>query len=226
MKKTLFAGTILSAMAFTFAANAQFAPPWDLNQQPVGKTANSFMVRVRAIGVVPLNSWSKVDVIGGNVSATAQAAPEVDFSYFLTDNIAFELIAASTRHNVSVTNSALGGRTDIGSTWVLPPTLTVQYHFAPKSQWSPYLGIGINASFFYATNPSNPPVTHWSLSNGVGPAIQAGVDYNFSGHWFLNFDIKQIFLKTTAKVDALGTTVKADTWLNPLVIGFGIGYRF
>jgi hypothetical protein len=27
-------------------------------------------------------------VIGGQANATAQAAPEIDFSYFLTDNIA------------------------------------------------------------------------------------------------------------------------------------------
>ena len=226
MKKALFAGTILGAMAIAATANAQFAAPWDLNQEPVGKAANTFMVRVRAIGVVPLNTSSQVDLIGGNVSATARAAPEIDFSYFLTDNIAFELIAASTPHNVSVTNSKLGGSIDVGSTWVLPPTLTIQYHFAPKSQWSPYLGIGINASFFYSTSPATPTVTHWSLQNSAGPAIQAGIDYNFSGHWFANFDIKQIFLHTTAKVDALGTTVTAKTWLNPLVIGAGIGYRF
>ena len=225
MKKALFAGTILSAMAISFAANAQFSPPWSLNDQPVGKAANTFLLRARAIGVIPLNSSSSVSTIGGTVSATAQAAPEVDLSYFLTDNIAFELIAASTRHNVSVRNSILGN-VDVGSVWVLPPTVTVQYHFFPHERFSPYLGIGMNVSWFYSTQPANPPVTHWSMGNSVGAAIQAGFDYNFTGHWFANFDVKQIFLHSNASVDALGTTVKAQTWLNPLVIGAGIGYRF
>jgi outer membrane protein len=224
MKKTLFASTMLGVMALTSIANAQ-SPPWDLSQPLVGKEANTFMIRLRAVGVIPLNSSSTVSAIGGNVSATAQAAPEVDLSYFLTDHIAFELIAASTRHNVSVRNSALGN-VDVGSVWVLPPTLTVQYHFMPHSAFSPYIGAGINVSFFYATQPANPPVTHWSMSNNVGAAIQAGFDYNFSGHWFANFDVKQIFLNSTAKVDALGTTLTAKTSLNPLVIGAGIGYRF
>ena len=224
MKKALFASTIVGVMALTSIANAQ-SPPWDLNQPLVGKEANTFMIRLRAIGVIPLNSSSSVSAIGGSVSATAQAAPEVDLSYFLTDHIAFELIAASTRHNVSVRNSILGN-VDVGSVWVLPPTLTVQYHFMPHSAFSPYIGAGINVSFFYATQPANPPVTHWSMSNYVGAAIQAGFDYNFSGHWFANFDVKQIFLNSTAKVDALGTTVTAKTSLNPLVIGAGIGYRF
>jgi outer membrane protein W len=51
------------------------------------------MIRVRAIGVIPEDNSSSISVIGGHVSATAQAAPEIDFSYFLTDNIALELIA-------------------------------------------------------------------------------------------------------------------------------------
>ena len=60
----------------------------------------------------------------------------------------------------------------------------------------------------------------------MGPALQAGIDYNFTGHWFANFDVKQIFLNADAHVDALGTTVKAKVALDPLVIGAGIGYRF
>ena len=119
-------------------------------------------------------------------------------------------------------NSALGN-VDVGSVWVLPPTLTVQYHFMPHSAFSPYIGAGINVSFFYATQPANPPVTHWSMSNNVGAAIQAGFDYNFTGHWFANFDVKQIFLNSTAKVDALGTTLTAKTALNP--IGHRSGHR-
>lgn len=223
MKKVLFATTLMSAMAFGVAAHAQ--SPFDLGQPLVGLQANTFMIRLRAIGVIPLDSSSSISAIGGNVSATAQAAPEVDFSYFLTDNVAFELIAATTRHDVKANDTILGN-VDVGSVWVLPPTLTVQYHFMPHSAFSPYLGAGINASFFYGASPAGPTVTHVSFSNNVGAAIQAGFDYNFTGHWFANFDVKQIFLNTTAHVDALGTTIVAKTALNPLVIGAGIGYRF
>jgi outer membrane protein len=67
---------------------------------------------------------------------------------------------------------------------------------------------------------------HFSLATGGGPALQAGIDYNIAGHWFLNADVKQFFLNTDAHVDALGTTVKARTSLDPLVVGMGVGYRF
>ena len=223
MKKLLLATTLLTAMVSGVGAFAQ--SPLDMNQPLVGKEAGSFMIRARAIGVIPENNSSSISTIGGHVTATAQAAPELDFSYVLTDNIALELIAATTRHEVRATGTAVGD-VDVGSVWALPPTLTVQYHFMPHSAFSPYIGAGLNVTFWYGEKAANPPVTHFSVGTGIGPAIQAGFDYNFTGHWFFNFDVKQIFLNTNAHVDALGTTVKAHTALDPLVVGAGIGYRF
>jgi outer membrane protein len=226
MKKSLFAACLAGAMSIggvAMAADTAVTAAAPAEDAPVGKAAGTFLVRVRAIGVIPLNSSSSISGIGGSVSATAQAAPEIDFSYFVTDNIAFELIAATTRHNVSAKNTAIGN-VDVGSVWVLPPTLTIQYHFMPKERFSPYLGAGINATFFYGASAAGPTVTSVGFSNNVGAAIQAGFDYNFSGHWFANFDVKQIFLNTTASINS--GAIKANTALNPLVIGAGIGYRF
>lgn len=220
MRRTLFATCLVGALALGGAASAQTAG----DDTPVGKQAGTFMIRVRAIGVIPEDSSSSTS-IGGHVSASSQAAPEVDFSYFFTDNIAAELIAASTRHDLRATGTAVGN-VDVGSTWILPPTLTVQYHFMPREQFSPYIGVGINASFFYATSPARPTVTSLSLDNAVGGAVQVGFDYNISGHWFVNVDAKQIFVNTTAHLNTVLGPVTAKTWLDPLVVGAGVGYRF
>ena len=198
MKRTLLAACMVCAIASGRAALAQGT--FDLDAPPVGKAANTLMIRVRALGVIPLDTSSSISGVGGRVNATAQAAPEVDFSYFLTDNIAFELIAATTRHDVSASDTVLG-HVDVGSVWVLPPTLTAQYHFFPHERLSPYIGAGINASFFYGAHAAGAPVTQVAFSNNVGAAIQAGVDYNFAGHWFANFDVKQIFVNTTASIN-------------------------
>ncbi|HVC63576.1 MAG TPA: OmpW family outer membrane protein [Acetobacteraceae bacterium] len=216
--RRLAAGLLLALPFALGTAQAQTAP-----EAPVGLAAGTFMVRLRAIGVIPEDNSSSISLIGGSVHASAQAAPEVDVSYFLTDHIAFELIAASTEHTITATNTALG-KVDVGSTWILPPTLTVQYHFMPHSRFSPYLGAGLNVSFFYASHAAGGTVTKLGLDNAVGPALQAGFDYNVSGHWFANFDVKQIFLSTTAHLN--GGVILAKTALDPLVIGAGIGYRF
>jgi outer membrane protein len=219
MKRSLFVACVAASAAFitpAFAAD---------DSAPVGKAADTYMIRVRAIGVLPEDNSSTVSTIGGHVSASNEAAPEVDFSYFLTDNIAFELIAATTRHNLSATDTALG-HVDVGSAWVLPPTVTAQYHFFPHERFSPYLGVGLNATLFYDVQHAGSPVNSLSLNNGIGPALQVGFDYNVMGHWFLNVDFKQIFLHTTAYVGTPIGTLKAKTNLDPAVVGAGVGYRF
>jgi outer membrane protein len=218
MKRSLFVACVAGSVSFMTPAFAD-------DDAPVGKAANTFMIRARAIGVIPEDNNSSISAIGGHVTATAQAAPEVDFSYFLTDNIAFELIAATTRHDIAGTGTALG-RVDVGSVWVLPPTLTVQYHFFPHERFSPYVGAGINATLFYGAQHAGAPVTSVSFSNGVGPALQVGFDYNISGHWFANVDFKQIFLGATATIGTSLGTIKAKTGLDPAVLGAGVGYRF
>jgi outer membrane protein len=220
MRRTLFATCLFGALALSGAASAQTAGDDAL----VGKAAGTFMIRGRAIGVIPEDNGSSTS-IGGHVSTTAQPAPEVDVSYFLTDNLALELIAASTRHSIKATGTAVGD-VDVGSAWVLPPTLTLQYHLFPHERFSPYVGVGLNASFFYATSASGPVVKNFSLDNNVGEAVQIGFDYNVTGHWFANFDVKQIFLNTTAHINTVLGPVTAKTSLDPLVIGAGVGYRF
>ena len=182
---------ILLAMLACPAAYAQSVPSAE------GLHAGDFMVRLRAIGVIPQDSSSSISVIGGSVNVTATAAPELDLSYFFTDHFAAELIAASTRHEITADRTALG-KLDVGSTYVLPPTLTVQYHFLPQQRIDPYVGVGLNVSFWYDTHPAGGAVTKVGLSTAVGPALQAGVNVALGGPWFANFDIKQIFFNTTA----------------------------
>ena len=55
---------------------------FDLDAPPVGKAANTLMIRVRALGVIPLDTSSSISVVGGQVNATAQAAPEVSRHIF------------------------------------------------------------------------------------------------------------------------------------------------
>lgn len=185
-----------------------------------GKSAGNFMVRVRGIGVIPDESGTP-SVIGGSVSVESAAVPEVDFSYFITDNIAVELIAATTKHDVSAKGTSLGN-VDLGSVWLLPPTLTVQYHFMPKSAFSPYVGAGVNYTFFY--NEKSGAVNNISYDNNFGWALQAGFDYKLADNWYFNADVKKIFLSTKAKVN--GGAITADVDLDPWVVGVGVGYKF
>lgn len=196
-----------------------------------------WQVRLRGVGVVA-NEQSTIGVIGGKADITNTFIPELDITYFFTKNIAAELILGTTKHDVSTVNSdisAIGGPTqaniNLGSVNLLPPTLTLQYHFYPGKDnvVKPYIGAGINYTLFYNEKPGN-TVANVSYDNAFGIATQIGADFNLTDNFFLNIDAKYIFLKTDVTVDASNLApnlqIPAKVTINPLLVGFGVGYRF
>ena len=182
------------------------------------KQAGDVVIRARGIAMVPDEDTYDHNIGSGHGELNNDAVPEVDFSYFVTDNLALELIAATTKHDLSWKDPSL----DAGSVRLLPPTLTLQYHFMPESRWSPYLGAGINYTFFYDSKPGQ--FNSVKYDDGFGYAFQAGFDYAISGPWSVNLDVKKIFLDTDISINNGANTSKAH--LDPWVFGLGVGYRF
>ena len=188
-----------------------------------GKRAGDFMIGFGAVGVLPTNGGN-VSLIGGTPQASNAASPLLDGTYFFTPNIALNLIAATTRHKLTVTNSALG-TVNLGTVWALPPTLTVQYHLMPQSRISPYVGVGLNTTFFYGYggNPSA-PVNRVRVDTTVGVAPNIGVDYEIAPNWLLNLDAKWILMQPDVSVNS--GFIRAQANINPFVISAAVRYRF
>ncbi len=172
------------------------------------------LVRVRMLGVVPQEDSNAS--VGGSVNVNNSVTPEVDASYFFTPNISAELIAATTKHDLSHSSGA-----DAGSAWLLPPTLTLQYHATYWHDVLPYVGAGINYTHFYDTKGG--ALGSVSYTDSVGGALQAGADIPMGGNWYANVDVKKIFVSTTAK---FSSGVRANVDIDPLVMGVGVSYRF
>jgi len=219
MKSTWMGGV---AAAF-LVLSAHVAAAQDAAPVSSGKSAGDFMVRVRALGVIPADN-ADIDPIGGDTDLSNTATPEIDISYFITDNIALELIAATTHHDVSADDTDLGDL-DLGEVWLLPPTLLLQYHFLSKETISPYLGAGINYSVFYGVdNPNHGVVEDIDYDNSLGWALQAGVDVRIADGWYVNADVKRLFLDTDVSIN--NGAVKADVDVDPWIFGVGLGYKF
>lgn len=187
--------------------------------------SSPWLIRLRAIDVMPQASSSTISSIGGHVTTISnQATAELDFSYFFTSHIAAELILATTRHSVEATNTLLGS-VNLGKVSVLPPTLTAQYHLFPEQKINPYLGVGINVTHFYNVN-SGPVATAIHYGNTVGPAFQAGVDLALNDNLYVNFDVKKIYIKPSVNVYTPLGDLNTNVSINPWVFGAGIGYRF
>ncbi|APD06710.1 outer membrane protein [Flavobacteriaceae bacterium UJ101] len=208
--------------------------------------AGDLLIRLRATGIIP-NVSSSIGVIGGEAEVDNAFIPELDFTYFITNRFAAELILGTSQHDVNtkgsdispIVASATNVDIDLGDVRLLPPTLSFQYHHPVlKGKIKPYVGVGINYTFFYDAD-QGPVVADIDYDNAFGYAFQGGVDIFGSDKYFINLDVKKMFLNTDVTVNAsnldpnnaLGlqqtlSNIKADVDLDPWIVSFGIGRKF
>ena len=196
-----------------------------------------WLVRLRGIVVAPTENSTDVTQLpaGSRVGVENAVVPELDFTYFLTDNIAAELILATSPHDI-VAEGPIEGLGEIAEVMVLPPTLTLQYHLMPEGDFiRPYVGVGVNYSIFYSQDATDSLVntlgqTDVDLDDSVGVAFQLGADFPINDRWFLNADVKYIQIDTDATLTSMAdgeTTVRTvEVDLDPIVAGVGVGFRF
>ena len=225
MKTTTLAAALLTTLGLsTLAAPA------------MAYEAGDWLVRGRIINVNPNDDSGTLTLNGVDqgtkgVSVNSDTVPELDITYMLHKNWGVELILGYSNHTVKGEKSwsALG---DVIDTKVLPPTLTLQYHFMPDSNIRPYVGAGINYTYFFdeevAGNVLDQSGAKVKLDSSWGLAAQAGVDVALNDDWFVNFDVKYIDIDTTAHFKNTGAaaSAKIDADIDPFVWGIGIGRRF
>ena len=204
LKRTAMVIVMAGSTLLPLAAQAQATDaPW--------------LVRLRAVDLQSANK----DSTGLDLTINDKVIPEVDISYFLTPQIAVELVLTYPQKQTIRSNG-----TDIGSLKHLPPTLTAQYHFTSFGAFKPYVGAGLNYTRFSSVrfDPAVQTARQPSLSkNNVGLVVQVGFDYEFIKNTYFNVDAKKVQIRTD--VSSAGTevgTFEVDPWL----IGVGIGRRF
>lgn len=175
------------------------------------------LVRVRALNLHSANS----DTTGLGLSINNKTFPEVDFTYFLSPNLAAELVLTYPQ-----SQSIRSNGTEIGKLKHLPPTLSLQYHFNPTGGFRPYVGLGLNYTNF--SSVSFVPAVQTALSpsikhNSFGLSAQLGADIEISKGLYLNLDIKKVQLGTT--VYSKGTEV-GKFKVDPVLTSVGLGWRF
>ncbi|MBM3340966.1 MAG: OmpW family protein [Betaproteobacteria bacterium] len=171
-----------------------------------------WLARARVININPDASSSAL-----NLDVNSRTTLEADFSYFIHNNVALELILATKKHQVTA------GGTAVGSVKHLPPTITLQYHFMPQATFRPYVRVGLNYTRFYDINLGGGTLT--VDKNSWGGAVQAGADIGLTKTLFLNLDIKRIWIDTDVKSKATGATL-ANLKINPWIFGIGVGIKF
>lgn len=178
------------------------------------------LVRARAVYL----DWDNKNQDGlqnpvGQVEAEKRWIPEVDLSYFLTKNLAAELVLTYPQQ-VDIKTAALGR---IGHVDALPPSLVLQYHFTDFGAFKPYVGVGVNYTLFTKKNFDTALGKVSVDRSTAGWVGQLGADIVLDKNWLINVDAKYIQMESDVKLNG---NKLGKLGLNPVTYGVGVGYRF
>ena len=199
---------------------------------------NSDPVVVESAGGVPVNQ----SISGTGAHVGAANAVSIMAEHQFTDHIGIAFLAGSPFTSNLIGNGSWAGYGVIGKAKPLAPVLEVRYHFlSPDAKFRPFLGAGVNYTWFSDTRITNGQFvsdscgpgcsTRASLSPSWNPVVEAGLNYAFSKHWSINASVTYIPLTTTLTTNATTAAgaevvtkmrIKAD----PLITHLDMVYTF
>lgn len=144
--------------------------------------------------------------------------PTFTAEYFFTPNLGLEVLASLPfEHEISLNGAKAG------STKHLPPTFTLQYHFAGEKV-SPFIGAGVNYTLFLDQETTGPLTgTDLDLGNSWGLSAHAGLDFKLAANRALRVDVRWLDIDTDVSVDGADVgTVEID----PLAYGIAYVWTF
>ncbi|KXU34564.1 hypothetical protein AXE65_06905 [Ventosimonas gracilis] len=199
--------------------------------------AGDIVVRAGAVKVDPHEKSSKIKaggaaIAGSKATLNSNTQLGLNFAYMFSDYLGVELLAATPfKHNIGI--KGVGGGLDgkLGTTRHLPPTLSLVYYPLGNSEVvQPYLGAGINYTWFFDSSlKSSAEKNGFSgldVKDSFGWAAQIGMDIDLGDNFLFNAQMRYIDIKTTGTTKLNGARVKVDLDVDPLVYMMGVGYKF
>lgn len=168
------------------------------------------------IGIINVNPKSDNGSVAG-AATTIDDSTQLSLTgeYFIRDNLGIELLAATPfEHDIR-----LGGAF-AGSTKQLPPTISVNYHFPTRSNFKPFVGLGLNYTTFFEESS---PLGDLKLDDSFGLAASIGADWQISERGALRMNIRYMDISTDATLNgtAIGTAE-----IDPVTLGVSYVHRF
>ena len=169
---------------------AAFTVALSLAMPAVAHESGKWVLRAGAGVVSPKsNNFGLGDVDLGDGSTAVNSRIEVDdgtslvlgATYMMNANWAIDILAAAPfEHDIDLAGSVNGSSISakIGSTKHLPPTVSLQYHFAPEAVFQPYVGLGVNYTLFSSESVTSTAeaagIAAIRLDDSFGAAAQLG----------------------------------------------------
>lgn len=213
-KPMIYSATMAAMLAATGAAHAY--------------EAGDIIVRGGTATVAPTSSHSPVAGGAFNLRADTETQLGLSVTYMLSNAVGLNVLAATPfSHEIEAKEA---NNASIGSTKHLPPTVTLSYYPLADSgsAFKPYVGAGLNYTFFWDeklndTGKAATGAENLSLGASFGLAAQLGLDYALNDTWAVGAALYYVDIDTKAKLDGANIgTVEID----PMVYRFHVAYRF
>lgn len=194
-----------------------------------------FIARAGAAGVFPTGESDDLQAVpGGQVEADDAWSLGLTFTYMFTENIGVGLLASYPfQHDIEPKGNlkSIDSR-DVGETKHLPPTVTLQWHIPTGTNFNPYIGAGINYTYFFDQDTKGlleDTGANLDIDDSWGWAAEAGVDYIFANDWIVSGQVWYASIEPDADVTGgtLGLNERnLEVEINPWIFMVGVGKRF
>jgi outer membrane protein len=193
---------------------------------------------VESIGGAEVNR----QVTGSGAHASSTDTMGITTEYYVTDNIGVATLFGLPLKVNLVGDGTLQKYGNLGSTKPIPPALELRYHlFSADSKFRPFVGLGVNYTWFTQVRTTNSQFVSDSLgpggsaratlSSSWNPVFEAGANYAITKHWSIGASLGYVPVKTQLTLygqTATGTQIvsKSTLRLDPINVFLNVAYTF
>jgi outer membrane protein len=221
-------------------ANAQSAGSVTLSTGwlHVAPQGDATPLTVESIGGVAVNR----QLAGSGAHASSTDTVGITTEYYVTDNIGVAMLFGLPLKVNLVGDGTLQKYGNLGSTKPVPPAIDLRYHlFSAESKFRPYLGLGVNYTWFTQVRTTNSQFVtdslgpggsaHATLSSSWNPVFEVGANYTITKHWSVGTSVNYMPVKTNLTLygqTATGSPIvsRSTLRLDPLSVFVNVAYTF
>ncbi len=164
-------------------------------------------------------------------SSSSAVTAALETQYMMSDALAVCMSLTTAPFKFIGKGGDLDGER-LGEIWFTPVTLTLRYEFQLRGGLQPYIGGGLNATF-YLFDDVEPVLMDYGVTKLVsnpsfGWVVEAGLNYDLNHSTFVSLDLKLMDLSSTLDLENNNkdNLDRVNIEGSPVEIGLGIGWRW
>jgi outer membrane protein W len=150
-------------------------------------------------------------------------------NFFISDRVSLEakIAGLASKTRVRIIGSDFIGTADLGYAQLYPVSAVLQWHLAERRAIRPYIGAGFVHTILRNINKQvGAGASGIRFKDPTGLVLDGGLELSLSKKFSVLGDARYVPMETKAEVTFPGTPARTDMNVRPLIVSFGLGYRF